>query len=299
MRSIYKKSLIKNYLTFVFLLIPILSWSQSIVSGVVLSKIDKLPLPGVNIVEKGTRNGTTANFKGRFSIEVSDPDAVLVFTYLGMVTKEYKLEGENEIVVRMKYDCNKDFFDASQIRIYGQSGLINDPIGGQIDISSPYIFFGGVLEGSYSYQTNSEENIFQEGSLEFKHPISTCEFDIDFRAGYRDLKFNNELYNQTFSLETDYNISGVSFIAGYSHLKFNNTNSSRKYTSSGLLLGFKKSFGRPLYPDLTGKISIYKDNIEYQGKIQGGYKGFLIFLKYYKLSSFNELSLGLGYNFNY
>jgi len=216
-----------------------------------------------------------------------------------MVTKEYSLKGENKIIVETKWDCNKDFFDSNRIRIYGQSGLINNPIGGQIDIASPYFFFGGVLEASYSYQTNSKENIFQEGSLEFKHPISNCEFEIDFRASYRDFKFDNQFNNNTYSFETDFNLSRVSFIAGYSHLEFNSINTSRKYNSSGLLIGFGTSFRRPLYPELVGKISIYKDNIEYQGKIQGSYKRFLIFLKYYKLSSFNELSLGIGYNLFY
>ena len=292
-------NLTKNYLIFVFLLIPILSWSQYKISGVVISKTDNNPIPGVIIIEKETKNGTQSDLDGRFEIQVSDPNAILVFSYVGMVTKEYKLEGKNIITVETKWDCNKDFFDAYDIKVYGQTGLINNPIGGKIDISSPYIFFGGVLEASYSYQTNSEENIFQEGSLEFKHPISNCDFDIDFRGSYRDFKFANKLDNKSYSFETDINFSRYSFIAGYSHLEFNNIITSTKYNSSGVLMGFGTSFGGPLYPEVVGKISIYKDNIEYQGKIQGGYKGFLIFLKYYKLSSFNELSLGIGYNFNY
>ena len=285
--------MIKNYLIFVFLLIPILSWSQYKISGVVISKTDNESIPGVIIIEKGTKNGTESKLDGLFEIEVSDPNAILVFSYVGMVTKEYKLEGNNKIKVETKWDCNKDFFDANDIKIYVQTGLINNPIGGKIDISSPYIFYGGVLEASYSYQTNLEENIFQEGSLEFKHPISNCDFDIDFRASYRDFEYSNKLDNKSYSFETDFNISRHSYIGGYSHLEFNNIN------SSGLLIGFGASFGGILYPEVEGKISIYADDIEYQGKIQGGYKGFLIFLKYYKLSSFNELSFGIGYNFNY
>ena len=291
--------MIKNYLIFTFLLIPILSWSQFKVSGVVKSKSDNTPFPGVIIIEKGTKNGTQSNLDGQFEIVVSDPNSTLVLSMVGMVTKEFELKGESEVVIEMKYDFNKDFFDAYQIKIYGQSGLINNPIGGKIDISSPYIFFGGVLEASYSYQTNSEENIFQEANLEFKHPISNCDFDIDFRASYHDFKFTDKLDNKSYSFETDFNISRYSFIAGYSHLEFNNVITSRKYNSSGILMGIGTSLGGPFYPEVVGKMSIYKDNIEYQGKIQGGYKGFLIFLKYYKLSSFNELSIGIGYNFDY
>lgn len=299
MCSIYHKNLIRIYLIFIFCLIPFLSWSQFKVTGAVISKSDDELIPGATVIEKGTKNGTTTDLNGQFSIEVSDPNAILIFSFVGMVTTEYSLKGKDNIKVETKWDCNKDFFDSNRIRIYAQSGLINNPIGGQIDIASPYIFLGGVLKASFSYQTNSKENIFQKGSLEFKHPISNCEFDIDFRASYRDFKFDNKLDNKTYSFETDFNLSRISFIAGYSHLEFNSINTSRKYNSSGVLIGFGTSFGRPLYPELVGKISIYKDNIEYQGKIQGSYKRFLIFLKYYKLSSFNEISLGIGYNLFY
>ncbi len=291
--------MIRKHLIFAFFFIPILSWSQFEVTGVVISKTDNDSIPGVIVIEKGTKNGTQTNLDGQFSIEVSNPNAILIFSFVGMITKEYSLKGEKKIIVEIKSDCNKDFFDSNSIRIYGQSGLINNPIGGQIDIASPYIFFGGVLDASYSYQTNSKENIFQEGDLEFKHPISNCEFDIDFRVSYRDFKLDNQFDNNTYSFETDFNLSRVSFIAGYSHLEFNSINTSRKYNSSGVLIGIGTSFGRPLYPKLVGKVSIYKDNIEYQGKIQGSYKRFLIFLKYYKLDSFNELSLGIGYNLFY
>ncbi|WP_035696118.1 carboxypeptidase-like regulatory domain-containing protein [Christiangramia portivictoriae] len=289
----------KQYLIFILFHIPILGWGQFQVTGVVISKNGEGPVPGVTIVEKGTRNGTVSNLDGLFSIEVSDPNAVLIFSTVGMITKEYELNGKNKITVETKWDCNKDFFDSNRIRIYAQSGFINNPIGGQIDIASPYIISEGVLKASYSYQTDSKDNNFQVGSLEFKHPISNCDFDIDFRASYRDFKFKRELDNKTYSFETDFNLPRISFIAGYSHVKFNNINTSKKYNSSGVLIGFGTSFGGQFYPEVVGKISIYKDNIEYQGKIQGGYKRFLIFLKYYKLSSFNELSLGIGYNLFY
>lgn len=296
---ICKKNLIRKQLILIFFLIPLLNWSQLKVTGVVISKLDNESIPAVTVIEKGTKNGTETDFNGQFSIEVTSPDSILIFSFLGMVTEEYKLRGEDRIIVETKWDCNKDFFDSNSIRIYGQSGLINNSFGGQIDIASPYVFSGGVLNFSYNYKTNSKENIFQEGSLEFKHPISNCELDIDFRVNYRDFKFDNKFDNSVYSFETDFNLSRVSFIAGYSYLEFNSINNSKKYNSSGLLLGIGTSFGRPLYPELVGKISIYNDNIEYQGKIQGSYKKFLLFLKYYKLSSFNELSLGVGYNLQF
>lgn len=41
------------------------------------------PLPGVSVLEKGTRNGTTTQADGSFTLEVSNAKAILVFTYIG------------------------------------------------------------------------------------------------------------------------------------------------------------------------------------------------------------------------
>ena len=56
-----------------------------------------LPLPGVNVVVKGTSIGTQTNFNGNYSIEV-EPNQVLVFSSVGFETKEITLSNvSNEI----------------------------------------------------------------------------------------------------------------------------------------------------------------------------------------------------------
>jgi TonB-linked SusC/RagA family outer membrane protein len=54
------------------------------------------PLPGVSIVEKGTRNGTSADFDGVFSISVSNTDAVLTISYIGFTTKEIAIKNVSD-----------------------------------------------------------------------------------------------------------------------------------------------------------------------------------------------------------
>ncbi|MCG2462078.1 TonB-dependent receptor [Flavobacteriaceae bacterium F89] len=61
-----------------------------------------VPLPGVNIIEKGTSNGIISDFDGNFEIVVSDEDAVLVFSYIGFTTKEFKLNGQSDISVDLE-----------------------------------------------------------------------------------------------------------------------------------------------------------------------------------------------------
>jgi len=246
----------------------------------------------------GASQSVPAPGRRTFSIEVSDPNSTLIFSFVGMVTQEFHLEGQKQILVNVKWDCNKDFFDSQQISIYANSGLINNPLGGQINLASPWVF-GGVIKGSYSYQTNLDENEFQNAQIELGHYVSNCDFDMDFSWSYRQVLFNNDLNSKVNSLQTTLNIRNIKLIAGYTQLDFNRIETSKRNTSSGLLIGFGTSLGRPLYPTLIGEISFYKDNIEYQASIQGGYKRFLFFMKYYKLNSFNELSLGIGVSMYY
>lgn len=56
------------------------------VSGTV-SDVNGLPLPGVSIVEKGSNNGTQADFDGKFKINTKQ-GATLVFSYVSMKTQE-------------------------------------------------------------------------------------------------------------------------------------------------------------------------------------------------------------------
>ena len=76
-----------------FLGLSINSWAQKTeVSGVILD--DKnLPLPAANILEKGTANTVVTDFDGKFRMSVSNPNAVLVISYLGFTDQTLKLDG--------------------------------------------------------------------------------------------------------------------------------------------------------------------------------------------------------------
>ncbi|WP_238857774.1 TonB-dependent receptor [Poritiphilus flavus] len=57
------------------------------------------PLPGVNIVEKGTSNGTSTDFDGNFDLKVSSYPAILVFSSVGYSTKEVAVSTASKITV--------------------------------------------------------------------------------------------------------------------------------------------------------------------------------------------------------
>jgi len=72
-----------------------MSITQSAITGTVTDQ-DGLALAGVNIVEKGTTNGTTTDFDGNYEITVP-ADATLVFSYIGFGNVEEKVSGRSVI----------------------------------------------------------------------------------------------------------------------------------------------------------------------------------------------------------
>ncbi|MBC2845148.1 DUF4139 domain-containing protein [Winogradskyella flava] len=56
------------------------------VKGVVTSASDGLPLPGVNIIEKGTSNGTTTDFDGKYALKTNG-EKYLTYSYVGFETE--------------------------------------------------------------------------------------------------------------------------------------------------------------------------------------------------------------------
>lgn len=55
------------------------------------------PLPGVNILLKGTNNGTQTDFDGNYSLSNVAPDATLSASYIGFKTLEIKVNGQSAI----------------------------------------------------------------------------------------------------------------------------------------------------------------------------------------------------------
>ncbi len=84
--------------------IPIFMWGQSkTVKGKVTGAEDGMPLLGVNVVVKGTTQGTVTDFEGNYSIKVSE-DAVLKFSYIGYATQEISVLGKTQIDVVLEAD---------------------------------------------------------------------------------------------------------------------------------------------------------------------------------------------------
>ncbi len=106
--NVKKSGLLKNRLFFVaFLFFGGIVFSaaiaQSLVTGTV-TDASGAPLPGVSVVVEGTTLGVSTDFDGNYSIDVENPDAVLVYSYIGFLTQKIPRDGRNTIDLEMDED---------------------------------------------------------------------------------------------------------------------------------------------------------------------------------------------------
>jgi len=82
------------------------AWAQQEISGKVTGADDNLPIPGVNVLEKGTKRGTVTDASGAYKTEVSNNSA-LVFSAVGYLKKEVQVSGQSVIDVKLESDVNQ------------------------------------------------------------------------------------------------------------------------------------------------------------------------------------------------
>lgn len=93
----------KNVIFLFFLLNSVLLLSQQVkISGTVSDNTGN-PLPGANVIEKGTTNGTQTDFEGHYSLTVSK-GAKLVFSYIGCKSLIVGVKDETVIDVSLEED---------------------------------------------------------------------------------------------------------------------------------------------------------------------------------------------------
>ena len=73
------------------------------ITGIVTSAKDAMPLPGVNVLVKGTNNVTVTGLDGDYSIKASSGD-VLVFSYVGSANQEVQVGNQTKINISLKDD---------------------------------------------------------------------------------------------------------------------------------------------------------------------------------------------------
>lgn len=78
-------------------------FAQTKIHGIV-ADVNGSPLTGVNILEEGTQNGTITDIDGDFTLTVTSPASVLVFTYVGFKTQGIRVGNNQQFKVVMEED---------------------------------------------------------------------------------------------------------------------------------------------------------------------------------------------------
>lgn len=78
---------------------------QQTVQGVVSVAMSGESLPGVNVLIKGTTQGTATGIDGSYSLSVSSLQDTLVFSFIGFQTQEVPIQGRTEIDVNLQYQA--------------------------------------------------------------------------------------------------------------------------------------------------------------------------------------------------
>ncbi|MDO1447441.1 TonB-dependent receptor [Rhodocytophaga aerolata] len=74
------------------------------ITGRVTAQEDKSGLPGVNVLLKGSTNGTTTDGNGNYTLSVPEATGTLVFSYIGYTTEEVPINGRTTIDIAMVAD---------------------------------------------------------------------------------------------------------------------------------------------------------------------------------------------------
>ena len=120
---------LKNYLIYCFSFIGFMAWSQTERNGQVLEAVTDMPIPGVNVIIKGTNNGVVTDFDGNYSIMATSQDT-LVFSYVGFQTKEI-LVG-NKMTMNVSLEENTEAL--SEVVVVGYGSQKREDITGAVGV---------------------------------------------------------------------------------------------------------------------------------------------------------------------
>lgn len=90
----------KNFtqlITAVAMLFASVVFAQTTVTGTVIDAELNAPLPGANVIEKGTSNGTTTDFDGNFTLTMQSNAGEIVISYVGYATQTISFSGSQNL----------------------------------------------------------------------------------------------------------------------------------------------------------------------------------------------------------
>lgn len=160
------------------------------INGTVTSTEGSEPLVGVNILVKGTTNGTITDMDGNYSIIASETD-VLIFSFIGYVTQEITVGDQSSISVQLELDAENidevvviGYGTAKKSHLTGAVSKVTNDNLEQIPVSSIDQVLSGRVAGLSIQNTTSEVGVAPEIRIRGMGSISASNEPLVVVDGY-------------------------------------------------------------------------------------------------------------------
>ena len=90
-----------------FLFISHIYAQKRIITGSITHEDSRQPIPGVNVVLKGTTVGTITDIEGKYMITVPASGGILVFSFVGLATEEVNIRERSIVDMVMTVDIKQ------------------------------------------------------------------------------------------------------------------------------------------------------------------------------------------------
>lgn len=175
----------------IFMVFPGLTFAQELIKGVV-SDNKGTGLPGVNVLIKGTNQGTLTDASGQYAL-AAPPDGTLVFSFIGFAAQEVRVNKQTKINVTLEEGTQKlDEIVVTAIGIKQQKkklGYATQEVNSEVLAQSKTMNVGNALAGQVAGLTvNNPTGIFQKPSFQLrgKTPLIVLD-DIPVESDFFDI----------------------------------------------------------------------------------------------------------------
>ncbi|MEX2232866.1 MAG: TonB-dependent receptor [Cyclobacteriaceae bacterium] len=135
------------------------------VRGVVKSETGT-PIPGVNVIQKGTTNGTATDGDGNYALIIPDGDAVLVFSFIGYISQEVPIDGRSVIDVALLEDVQRleeivvvGYGEQKKVNLTGSVSAISNEELTVVPVANTTTALAGKLPGLIAIQRSGEPGL--------------------------------------------------------------------------------------------------------------------------------------------
>lgn len=159
--------------------------AQHTITGTLTSAEDGTPIPGVNVLVKGTSIGIVTDMQGTYRISAPSGEATLIFSAIGYATQEVQINHQRVIDIKLQPDIQM----LSEVVVMGYAAQRKQALTGAVhQISSVPSSLQMDAETFSVYNTEEYEAIHENTFLEAtKNPLSTFSIDVD-AASYSNIR---------------------------------------------------------------------------------------------------------------